>query len=143
MLRAYEVAADAFTSTPEERAAEPESWWVKRQGRAGRRLDSRQPSSQRSMQRLLVLAIIASLGWYAYGKYQARHVSEPADEDISAGAMSHASPPLPTRSHRCDGRMYCSQMTSCEEATYFLNNCPGTKMDGNGDGIPCERQWCR
>jgi hypothetical protein len=35
MLRAYEVAADAFTSTPEERAAEPESWWVKRQGALG------------------------------------------------------------------------------------------------------------
>jgi ribosomal protein S18 acetylase RimI-like enzyme len=30
MLHAYEVAADAFTSTPEERAAEPESWWVNR-----------------------------------------------------------------------------------------------------------------
>ena len=30
MLHAYDVAADAFTSTPEERAAEPESWWVKR-----------------------------------------------------------------------------------------------------------------
>jgi RimJ/RimL family protein N-acetyltransferase len=30
MLHAYRVAADAFTSTPEERAAEPESWWLKR-----------------------------------------------------------------------------------------------------------------
>ena len=30
MLHAYEVSADAFTSTPEERAAEPESWWVNR-----------------------------------------------------------------------------------------------------------------
>jgi ribosomal protein S18 acetylase RimI-like enzyme len=30
MLHAYEAAADAFTSTREERAAEPESWWVKR-----------------------------------------------------------------------------------------------------------------
>ena len=30
MLEAYELAADAFTSTPEERAAEPESFWVKR-----------------------------------------------------------------------------------------------------------------
>ncbi|MEF9948061.1 MAG: excalibur calcium-binding domain-containing protein [Comamonas sp.] len=34
-------------------------------------------------------------------------------------------------------------MTSCEEATYFLRNCPGAKMDGNGDGVPCEKQWCR
>jgi RimJ/RimL family protein N-acetyltransferase len=30
MLEAYELAADAFTSTAAERAAEPESFWVKR-----------------------------------------------------------------------------------------------------------------
>jgi len=30
MLEAYEQAADAFTSTAEERAAEPESFWVRR-----------------------------------------------------------------------------------------------------------------
>ena len=30
MLQAYELAADAFTSTAGERAAEPESFWVKR-----------------------------------------------------------------------------------------------------------------
>lgn len=45
--------------------------------------------------------------------------------------------------YRCDGRTHCSQMTSCEEATFFLRNCPGTKMDGDGDGVPCERQWCK
>jgi hypothetical protein len=44
--------------------------------------------------------------------------------------------------YRCDGRVYCSQMTSCEEATWFLQHCPGVKMDGEGDGVPCERQWC-
>jgi hypothetical protein len=44
---------------------------------------------------------------------------------------------------RCDGRTHCSQMTSCAEATYFLKNCPGVKMDGNHDGVPCEQQWCR
>ena len=30
LLHAYEAAPDAFTSTPEERATEPESWWVNR-----------------------------------------------------------------------------------------------------------------
>ncbi len=46
-------------------------------------------------------------------------------------------------SFHCDGRQYCSQMTSCEEAKYFLKNCPDVKMDGgNHDGIPCEGQWC-
>lgn len=44
--------------------------------------------------------------------------------------------------YRCDGRVFCSQMTSCQEAKFFLRNCPGTKMDGNNDGVPCERQWC-
>ena len=43
---------------------------------------------------------------------------------------------------QCDGRKYCQQMTSCEEAKYFLSHCPGVKMDGDRDGIPCEEQWC-
>ena len=30
MLHAYEHAADAFTSTAQERALEPESWWLRR-----------------------------------------------------------------------------------------------------------------
>ena len=43
---------------------------------------------------------------------------------------------------KCDGRTYCSQMTSCQEATFFIKNCPGAKMDGNNDGVSCEKQWC-
>ena len=43
----------------------------------------------------------------------------------------------------CDGRTHCSQMTSCAEAEFFLRNCPNTQMDGNNDGEPCERQWCK
>ncbi len=42
----------------------------------------------------------------------------------------------------CDGRTHCSEMSSCEEAKFFLSNCPGAKMDGNNDGVPCEKQWC-
>jgi hypothetical protein len=33
-------------------------------------------------------------------------------------------------------------MQSCEEAKFFLRKCPGTEMDGDGDGVPCEQQWC-
>lgn len=44
---------------------------------------------------------------------------------------------------QCDGREHCSQMSSYEEALFFLKNCPNTKMDGDGDGIPCERQFGR
>lgn len=44
--------------------------------------------------------------------------------------------------YRCDGRTHCSQMRSCDEAKYFLAHCPGVKMDGDHDGLPCEDQWC-
>ena len=45
--------------------------------------------------------------------------------------------------YQCDGRTHCSQMRSYEEAVWFIRNCPNTKMDGDGDGIPCERQFGR
>ena len=61
---------------------------------------------------------------------------------VPQAAMS-GTPSRPAASmYRCDGRTHCSQMNSCDEATYFLRNCPGTQMDGDGDGIPCERQLC-
>lgn len=53
-----------------------------------------------------------------------------------------ATPPFATNGYRCDGRKHCSQMNSCAEAKFFLSNCPGVKMDGDNDGIPCEDQWC-
>ncbi|WP_444633550.1 cold shock domain-containing protein [Cupriavidus oxalaticus] len=64
-----------------------------------------------------------------------------ASETLAPGAnmapTSAASIPF-----RCDGRTHCSQMTSCNEAKYFLKHCPDTAMDGDGDGTPCESQWC-
>jgi hypothetical protein len=44
---------------------------------------------------------------------------------------------------KCDGRKYCSQMKSCDEAMFFIKNCPNTSMDGNNDGVPCQKQWCK
>jgi hypothetical protein len=67
---------------------------------------------------------------------------------LADGREGDASQPTVERSdpgdsrYRCDGRVYCSQMTSCEEATWFLQHCSGVKMDGEGDGVLCERQWC-
>jgi hypothetical protein len=46
-------------------------------------------------------------------------------------------------SFKCDGRTSCPQMRSCAEATFFIQSCPNTAMDGDRDGIPCEDQWCR
>jgi cold shock CspA family protein len=45
---------------------------------------------------------------------------------------------------RCEPRKtYCSEMSSCAEAYFHQERCGGTEMDGDGDGIPCEKQWCQ
>lgn len=38
----------------------------------------------------------------------------------------------------CGTKYYCKEMGSCEEAIYYLVNCGLTRLDGDGDGIPCE-----
>ena len=62
-------------------------------------------------------------------------------EQIPSEPISMPEPPASAQ-YRCDGRTRCSQMTSCDEAKFFLKTCPGTQMDGDSDGIPCEQQWC-
>ena len=57
----------------------------------------------------------------------------PGETIIASRSNSKRAP-----SYSCDGRQYCSQMTSRAEAEFFLKNCPNTKMDGDYDGIPCE-----
>ena len=43
-----------------------------------------------------------------------------------------------TGSYSCDCSKLCSQMASCEEAYYQLNQCGCSKRDGDSDGVPCE-----
>ena len=99
------------------------------------------------MKRLIIIAVIGYFAWQGYAKNQSIVAAdeEAVDGTEAAVAISHRfsqSNPASAVKFSCDGRTYCSQMTSCAEATYFLKNCPGTKMDGNRDGVPCEQQWC-
>ncbi|WP_342749432.1 cold shock domain-containing protein [Xanthomonas pisi] len=68
--------------------------------------------------------------------------SSPAVTAPAAAGKTSATPAL-TPHYSCGGRKHCSQMTSCDDATWVLRNCPGTKMDGDNDGVPCEDQLCR
>ena len=98
------------------------------------------------MKKLVVVLVVAAAVSFMAAR---RHASPPSvDRFNSTGSprSDHAAadpPELPSRDSRCDGRTFCSQMTSCEEAKYFLNHCPNTKMDGDRDGVPCEQQWCK
>ncbi len=56
----------------------------------------------------------------------------------SAGREGRASPG-DAGPFRCAGKTRCRQMRSCAEARFYLEQCGVTTIDGDGDGIPCER----
>ncbi len=103
----------------------------------------------------LSLAAVAAIGLVGYNRYfggrDAMHA--PMAESAGAAAVSDRHRALPRSSPEsaaassrtrptfvCDGRSRCSQMSSCEEARFFVQHCPNTEMDGDGDGEPCESQ---
>jgi hypothetical protein len=93
------------------------------------------------MKNIILLSLLVFAGWYGFTQYQRRmHVPLEDAAEVATSTVPH---PVQQDRFKCDGRTYCSQMSSCAEATYFLRNCPGTQMDGNNDGIPCEKQWCK
>ncbi len=61
-------------------------------------------------------------------------------------SSSNAVPLMPSASgtpaFTCGGKRYCREMSSCEEAIFYLQRCGLKRLDGNGDGIPCNR-LCR
>ena len=91
------------------------------------------------MRNVLVFTVFAALAWFGYAKYQTQRLLH-ARAGFAAPAPSTATS-QPAR-FSCDGRTRCTQMTSCEEAAYFIQHCPNTTMDGDHDGVPCEQQWC-
>ncbi|ESZ56511.1 nuclease [Mesorhizobium sp. L103C131B0] len=67
-----------------------------------------------------------------------------AAHDADRAPLSHpigiANRPLVAQSgYSCQPRRTCSQVGSCDEANWYLQNCPwGGKLDRDKDGIPCE-----
>lgn len=96
------------------------------------------------MKKLLLGVVIGALGLFAFQRAQQHAPAASARETVKESEPEIRFVEVPDDGSRfhCDGRTHCSQMTSCEEATFFLRNCPGVQMDGEGDGVPCEKQWC-
>ncbi len=101
------------------------------------------------MKQIFLIAIVSIAAIAGYNKYQNNKMMSALQPEMDSAVNPHSTTPSSNSSntnsdltYSCDGRVYCSEMNSCEEATFFLNNCPNTKMDGDYDGIPCENQWC-
>ena len=86
------------------------------------------------MRKLLVARVVGQFGWQSWSAYQARNAVEELPDDsessVTAELLEQEAVSDLRSPYQCDGRVYCSQMTSCDEAEFFLANCPGVKMDG-------------
>lgn len=97
------------------------------------------------MKKILILLLLIFIG-YKYTNESNVSSELPSKEEHNpvienSNAFQTLSKANKTSKYKCDGREHCSQMKTYEEAKFFLDNCPNTKMDGDHDGIPCERQF--
>ncbi|EGM76384.1 cold shock protein [Rheinheimera sp. A13L] len=69
-------------------------------------------------------------------------VTGPAEMALSDEPVSPAIQARYGQHFQCEGKRHCSEMLSCEEAKFYLKNCPDVMIDGDNDAIPCERQHC-
>jgi len=95
------------------------------------------------LRRLLVVCVFVA-GVAAYQFVRNSHSNRVSQDDPHPGPnrILTSDPAGASENFRCEGKTRCSQMRSCAEAEFYLANCPGTQMDGDNDGIPCESQWC-
>ncbi|MCP4353874.1 MAG: cold shock domain-containing protein [Desulfobacterales bacterium] len=103
-------------------------------------------SKNKSKQSSIFVIFLLVLGIFAfYNKNTIKNIIIEAKSSLSTYPLpktKEKSAEYEEIDYSCDGKVYCSEMTSCEEAEFYLKNCPETKIDGDGDGIPCESQWC-
>jgi cold shock CspA family protein len=123
--------------TSSDQSGRPRAEDVLGEGETAPRI-ARRPSFSGRPGKIGVLLVILLIAAVVYSRFDRTRISS----YLPGLAPATTTPPSPGARFHCDGRTHCSHMTSCEEATYFIQNCPNTKMDGDSDGVPCEKQWC-
>lgn len=100
--------------------------------------------------RIILLLLLASGAWFVWGKYEQRTHAE-REAAVARQPMAKKKPAAGAKAaddtgvsfFTCDGRTACKQMTSCEEARYFIKTCPGFNSGVFGEEASCEKQWCK
>ena len=67
-----------------------------------------------------------------------RHGGKQKKSNGSMRSIVKAAVPL-DKDVTCGNKRFCKEMTSCEEAKFYLTQCGLPRLDGDGDGVPCEK----
>ena len=87
-------------------------------------------SAQRGMWALQTDQITAPWDW--------RHGSNPVRAAMSIKPDETQIAASSAGGFTCGSKRVCKEMTSCEEAYFYLTQCGLTRLDRDHDGIPCE-----
>ena len=83
-----------------------------------------------SMKKIIVILIVLALGWYGNQKYRSYKQEQLSDKSEAAAVnlgLTKSEKLSDKSQFKCDDRTYCSQMTSCEEAKFFIKTVPTQK----------------
>jgi hypothetical protein len=90
-----------------------------------------------SSSRFLTLALAAALGCA-----MARVEAAPPNKCVVNGTVTYQQGPGASGQIRKQPTLEELNAAEKQRRAAALLNCPGVKMDGDHDGVPCEKQWC-
>lgn len=73
------------------------------------------------------------------GLWQEPNPINPSDWRKGIRVAENATSELTPNDFTCGAKRFCKQMSSCDEACFYLQQCGLTRLDGNSDGVPCNR----
>jgi len=95
-----------------------------------------------SLTKWITAIFIVGIAAIAYNLLISETKDEPGSPIEPSSPVMNPQITEPQNNYACEGKQYCTEMLSCEEARFYLENCPNVKIDGDNDGVPCETQWC-
>lgn len=63
----------------------------------------------------------------------------PSIAPVADAASPVATKPTASLDPNCGTKKHCSEMIGCEEAKFYLASCGAKMLDGDADGVPCEK----
>lgn len=132
VARAYAGPTDVNAALVSQGAA-----WVYRQYSKDRSLISLEDQARNAKRGLWALPESERMTPWEWRRASA--AQRQAQRDSSSTLRLASSP---DDSYSCSTRKSCGQMTSCAEARYHLGRCGNSRLDGDRDGVPCEK-LCR
>lgn len=106
------------------------------------RLEADARAAQRGLWALPERDRVAPWDWRARARGEPVQPVQPAPRPVAAPTPFAAPAPAAGAGFSCGAKRYCTEMASCAEARFHHARCGLSRLDRDGDGVPCESICC-